>query len=180
MIEMLNHLGLTVSWQKAMKLFDDKKNRSQDVSEITPDNIPVMLLIDNVNLYRGKRKHLRIFRRQGQSTMWNFTVEAMLIPQLDGIRELLLDKQFSLSPQGDVTKMDPDDMCTENHKEKLDVFEAFVDRYLLGLLDDCLNNVPFTTSQLKNMSEQEVNKTLTNEEAFKNLHKRQNRSVSLR
>ena len=66
MIEMLNHLGLTVSWQKAMKLFDNKmKSQQSDRTKITPDNVPVMLLIDNINIYRGKRKLLRITRPQG-------------------------------------------------------------------------------------------------------------------
>ena len=50
-IGMLNHIGLTVSWQKAMKLFDDKmKMEKQYLANITPQDIPVMLLIDSINI----------------------------------------------------------------------------------------------------------------------------------
>lgn len=78
-IGMLNHLGLTVSWQRAMQLFDDKmKKQAKDLTEVTPEDIPVMLLMDNINIYRGRRKHLRLFQPKG-SNMWNFTAQAVLI-----------------------------------------------------------------------------------------------------
>ena len=75
---------------------------------------------------------MRVVRRKG-STMWNFTGQAVLIPQLDGIEELFSDNSGSLAPQGIVTDMKADDIFTENDDEKLKIFEASVDRYLLSL-----------------------------------------------
>ena len=167
-IGMLNHVGLTVSWQKAMQVFDDRaKMQKDDLAKITPGDIPLILLIDNINIYRGKRKHLRVVRPEG-STMWNFTAQAMLIPELDGVRDLFLDEQSCLAPQGVVTEMQADELFVESHPEKSQIFETSIDRYLIGLLDDALNKVPFTLSHLKSMSEEELNKCLT-AEGFKNL-----------
>ena len=56
--------------------------------------------------------------------------------------------------------MEPDEIFLENDKEKMELFEAFVDRYLLGILDDTLNKVPFTLTQLKNMTGRELNSSL--------------------
>ena len=95
--------------------------------------------------------------------MWNFTGQAVLIPQLDGIEELFLNDKSSLSPQGEVTEMRADDIIIESDVEKL-----AVDRYLISLLHDALNKVPFTLSQLKDMSEKELNSFLT-AEGFKDL-----------
>ena len=48
----------------------------------------------------------------------------------------------SLVLQGEVTEMKADE-------EKLEVFEAAVDKNLISLLHDSLNKVPITLSQLK-------------------------------
>lgn len=43
-ISMLNHLGLTVSWEKAMKLFDSHKAKQQEeISKQTPVESPVVM-----------------------------------------------------------------------------------------------------------------------------------------
>jgi hypothetical protein len=77
-IGMLNHLGLTVSWRKAMDFFNKRsKKQEKEVTQLTPAGVPVILLIDNINIYRGKRKHLRLFKSLGP-TMWNFTAQAVL------------------------------------------------------------------------------------------------------
>ncbi len=58
-IGMLNHLGLTVSWRKAMDFFDKRsKKQQEDITQLTPAGVPVILLIDNINIYRGKKRHL--------------------------------------------------------------------------------------------------------------------------
>ena len=59
-ITMMNHLGLTVSWEKAIKFFNEQqKRREKDIAQLSPADIPVILMIDNINIYRRKRKHLR-------------------------------------------------------------------------------------------------------------------------
>lgn len=38
----------------------------------TTDDKPVILLLDNINLYRGNKRHQRLFKTLGHK-MWNFT-----------------------------------------------------------------------------------------------------------
>ena len=98
-ITMLNHLGLTVSWENAMKFFDRRKaKKGEEISKQTPIDLPVILLFDNINMYRGKHKHLRLFKYTG-STMWNFTGQAVLIPNLEALEDILQSKNASLRPQ---------------------------------------------------------------------------------
>ena len=81
-IGMLNHIGLTVSWQKAMDVLDDRMDKMKaHVKEITPTDVAIILLMDNINIYKGKRKHFRIFKEITPS-MWNFTGRAFIIPFL--------------------------------------------------------------------------------------------------
>ena len=90
-IGMLNHLGLTVSWRKAKDFFDKRSNKQQEeITQLTPAGVPVILLIDNINIYRGKKKHLRLFKSIGP-TMWNFTAQALLIPNVDGMDDIFKD-----------------------------------------------------------------------------------------
>ena len=53
-IGMLHHIGLTISWTTAMKLLDErlKKLQLQRQSELK-DLLPVVLLMDNINMYHG-------------------------------------------------------------------------------------------------------------------------------
>ena len=96
---MLNHLGLTVSWRKAMDFFDKRSNKQQEeITQLTPAGVPVILLIDNINIYQGKKKHLRLFKSIGP-TMWNFTAQALLIPNVDGMDDIFKDEKACLSPQ---------------------------------------------------------------------------------
>ena len=93
----MNHLGLIVSWEKAMKFFDEQqKKREKDIAQLSPADIPVILMIDNINIYRGKRKHLRLFKSAGP-TMWNFTGQALLIPNIDGMDEVLNNKESCIT-----------------------------------------------------------------------------------
>ena len=166
-IGMLNHLGLTVSWQTAMNFFDQKmKMQEEDLVKITPKNVPVMLLIDNINIYRGKRKHLRVFSPKS-TTMWNFTGQAVLLPEVDGLDEVFADRKSCLLPQGDATKITADDIFIEKDSEKTKTFDNFVDKYLAELLSDALNKCPFSVQQLQCMSEKEVNSSLSTD-GFKN------------
>ena len=42
------------------------------VQEHCNDSSPVILLMDNINMYRGKKRHDRLFKEIGPK-MWNFT-----------------------------------------------------------------------------------------------------------
>ena len=92
-IGMLNHVGLTVSWLTAMNFFDAQKRKlEENIRSITPVDVPILLLMDNINMYRGKRKHLRLFKSMGP-TMWNFTPQAVLIANVDGLEKTITIKK---------------------------------------------------------------------------------------
>ncbi|CAB4032914.1 Hypothetical predicted protein [Paramuricea clavata] len=79
-VELLNHVGLTVSWKKAMQVLDQRMIKMKEkIKKLTPTDIAIILLMDNINIYKGKRKHLRIFKEITPS-MWNFTGRAIIIP----------------------------------------------------------------------------------------------------
>ena len=64
-IGMLNHLGLTVSWQTAMKFFDDKmKRQKQHLDEISLKDIPIKCYqakrLYDVELYRTSSTYTTI------------------------------------------------------------------------------------------------------------------------
>ena len=67
-------------------------NFDQIILERVPDDIPVMLLMDNINMYRGNKRHHRLFKTLGPK-MWNFTVRGVIIPNCDDIRQLLSNPQ---------------------------------------------------------------------------------------
>ena len=170
-ITMMNHLGLTVSWEKAIKFFDEQqKRREKDIAQLSPADIPVILMIDNINIYRGKRKHLRLFKSAGP-TMWNFTGQALLIPSVDGMDKVLNDKESCISSQGSVTDMKPDNIYLENDDEKTKLFNAFVDKYLVELLDVALNKLPFSVHQFKEMTEKQIDSWIATASNFESTEK---------
>ena len=72
MINMLNECGLTVHWDTLMNFLDDQLERKiKHVENLTPQKIPLLLLIDNVNIYPGnKLRHHQLFKAYGDN-MWN-------------------------------------------------------------------------------------------------------------
>ena len=101
-----------------MDFFDKRsKKQQEDITQLTPAGVPVILLIDNINIYRGKKKHLRLFKSIGP-TMWNFTAQALLIPNVDGMDEIFKDKKAGLSPQSETVKIEADDIFLESDEKK--------------------------------------------------------------
>ena len=53
-IEMLNHIGLTVSWKKAMQVLDERMVKMKEhVKKLMPTDISIIILMDNINIYKG-------------------------------------------------------------------------------------------------------------------------------
>ena len=158
-IGMLNHLGLTVSWRKAMDFFDKRSNKQQEkITQLTPAGVPVILLIDNINIYRGKKKHLRLFKSIGP-TMWNFTAQALLIPNVDGMDDIFKDEKACLSPQSETVNIKAEDIFLESDENRNELFTSAVDRYLLDIIN-CAIKIQCSAKQLKEMSEQQLNNKL--------------------
>ena len=79
------------------------------ISEKAPVNIPVILLLDNINMYRGNKRHHRIFKILGP-TMWNFTVCGAIIPNCDGVHDMIHDPKMAQEPQKQLTTLKPEDL----------------------------------------------------------------------
>ena len=116
-----------------------------------------MLLMDNINIYKGKRKHLRIFK-QITSSMQNFTGRALIIRELSHETKALLDKvSCCLESQTDVLKLDPMGISYSPDE----VFEQYKDYYILSAMDKVYNCLPQINKKMIEMSKTELNKWLT-------------------
>jgi hypothetical protein len=60
--------------------------------------------MDNINLYRGRRRHLRLINPMGPK-MWNFTGKAAIIPNLEGSEDLMSCKETATMPQTDIASL---------------------------------------------------------------------------
>ena len=161
-ITMLNHMGLSISWKKFIQFLDIRlKEKPALIKDKTADLHPVILLMDNINMFRGKKKHIRLLHNVGPK-MWNFTGRGLLIPRLsEKEKQMLSDKQKCTEPQKDVMLLDCEEIFLENDKDKVKLWEAAVDKYLLEILDFSLNKIHLNESAaLSAMSENDVIKWL--------------------
>jgi hypothetical protein len=139
MVNMLNKIGLTVHWDTMMNFLDKQLVVNEKyVQSRTPLNMPLLLPMDNVNIYRGKQHHHRLFKAY-QENMWNFTGQGILIPNIDGIEDLFLCEDTSLESQHDVIKFTSDDITLQHYPEMEKIWSEHKDNYLLKLLEDGIN-----------------------------------------
>ena len=82
----------------------------QIISEFCSEEEPLIYLLDNVNLYKGLPVHRRIFNRARTSTILNFTVKAVMKPNLNGIEWMLEGTSNFLESQGDINKLEASDV----------------------------------------------------------------------
>ena len=79
-----------------MKFLDDQLEKKMEyVATLTPQEMPLLLLIDNVNIYRGNKRHHRLFKAY-DNNMWNFTVRGLLVPHLGEYTTFYLQKRLQL------------------------------------------------------------------------------------
>lgn len=159
MINTLNKCGLTVHWDTLMNFLDKQlKAKMKHVATLTPQEMPLLLLMDNVNIYQGNKRHHRLFTMYGDN-MWNFTVRGMIVPYLEGLEELFSSKETAAESQYDVKEFTFKDISLENNQEHHDLWNKHVDSYLVKLLQIALNIS--TTKPFKEMSEEECNSYLS-------------------
>ena len=60
--------------------------------------------MDNINMYRGKRRHDRLYKSLGPK-MWNFTGRGALLPNLVGIEDLFRAEETCTQPQRPVQEL---------------------------------------------------------------------------
>ena len=139
MVNMLNKIGLTVHWDTMMNFLDKQLVVNEKyVQSRTPLNMPLLFLMDNINIYRGNQHHHRLFKAY-QENMWNFTGQGILIPNIDGIEDLFLCEDTSLESQHDVIKFTSDDITLQHYPEMEKIWSEHKDNYLLKLLEDGIN-----------------------------------------
>ena len=157
-ITVLNHLGLTFSWKNLVDYLDKQLQHKEEVLKSRfKELLPVIIMMDNINMYRGKRKHLRLLKYVGPK-MWNFTGRGVFFPNLDCVRHLLSAKQKYLEPQKDVLLLEAAEIFLEGDPDKMKLWEKAKDKYLLGVLDNTLNTMPVLPRDqlLSKMSDKEI------------------------
>ncbi len=65
--------------------------------------------MDNVNLYRGNKRHLRLLKNLGP-VMWNLTVRGVLIPDTSQIKDLFDDRTAAEEPQRPLKDINAEDL----------------------------------------------------------------------
>ena len=91
--------------------FLDKRLEQLDktVAEKCLHSLPIMLLMDNINMYRGKKRHDRLFKEIGPK-MCNFTGRAAVIPDVSSIADLLSCKETTTESQTDIADLQFEDI----------------------------------------------------------------------
>ena len=93
-----------------MGYLDKRLEKSQHlINDKFPTETSVIMLIDNINLYRGRRRHERLVRLLGPK-MWNFTVRAALHPNIHGIEHHFQDPTSYTKPQILITDLEASDI----------------------------------------------------------------------
>ena len=106
------------------------------IDDRAPASKPVMLLLDNINLYHGNRRHHRLFNLLGPK-MWNFTVRGLVIPNVDGIEDLFNSKETAEEPQRSLKEVKAQDTLIGRciHSFSLDNYSTKAVR-MSSLLDE--------------------------------------------
>ena len=166
LMNMLCRMGLTLSWQ-TLDSFLVKQMGENDMKfkTMTPVDIPVLILMDNINMYRGAKKYVRLFKVFGP-TMWNFTGRGIMLPNIDKIKPFFKDKSTAVDSQRDVLTMECDDILIDSNTEHSALWDSWLNYYLLYLIDEGLNTL-VTDKALNSMTESEINKWLS-EKRFEN------------
>ena len=169
LVNMPNLIGVTMHWNTLMR-FLDKHNKNREIelqSKISMEK-PIIVLMDNINIYRGYERHHRIFK-EPLMNMWNFTVRGLLNPSIAGI-ELFKNVETCLESQADVIGWTSADLDIEHNNELQAQWVNFQKRYILCLLRDGLNRIPSHEKPLCKMRESDCHHWLSKAD----LNKQQN------
>ena len=90
---------------------------------------PIIVLMDNINIYRGYQRHHRIFK-EPLMNMWNFTVRGLLNSSIAGIEELFKNMETCLESQADVIDWTSADLEIEHTNELNEKWVNFQKRSL--------------------------------------------------
>ena len=86
LMNLLCRMKITYSWAVLSTFLDNFiEKKEQHVKDLANLDIPLVFLMDNINMYRGNKKYHRLFKLFGPK-MWNFTGRGLLIPDISEIK----------------------------------------------------------------------------------------------
>ena len=123
---MLNHIVVTIHWNTLMRFLDPcQVKKSAELQAKLTSEKPLIVLLDDVNIYRGHQRHHRLFKGPIMN-MWNFTVRGLLKPIIDGDEELFKDESTSIQSQDSVTDWTSDNIKLESDNELNLLWDKFL------------------------------------------------------
>ena len=84
-------------------------NLMQIFAGSTQKKVFKLMNMDNINIYRGRRRHHRLFNQVGPK-MWNLTGRAVIIPDIECIKDLMSCKETATMSQTDIGSIKVDDL----------------------------------------------------------------------
>ena len=151
-----------------MQVLDNRMDKMTDhIKELTPTDIAIILLMDNINICKGRRKHLRTFKELTPS-MWNFTGRAIIIPFVSElVKQHTNKKEDMCQSQKDVLKLNSSDVLYSAKNKDDKIFEKYKDYYILSAMDKAYNSLPISKKRFSEMSETEFNSWLSSSDFSK-------------
>ena len=123
-----------------MQVLDNRMEKMTDhIKELALTDIAIISLMDNINIYKGKRKHLGIFKELMPS-MWNFTGRAIIIPFVsESVKLHTKNKEDTCQRQKDVLKLNCSDVLYSARSKDDKIFDKYKDYYILSAMDKAFN-----------------------------------------
>ena len=129
-------MSLTYNWETIGRYLDSYiENKLQYSKNNAPPEVPIILLIDNINMYRGNKKYHILFKAFGPK-MWNFTGRGALIPNTDGLSDLFDDEETAAKSQNDLNDITFDDISLQLSHEHSELWNEWKEHYILDCLFD--------------------------------------------
>ncbi len=135
-------MSLTYSWETLGKYLDAfMENKLLHICKKASIDVPIILLMDNINVYRGNKKYHRLFATFCPK-MWNFTGRGIFFPNIEGIEHLFSESQTASESQRDIINLVAEDLTIDSNDPHLEIWNDWKDKFLLQGLDACLNRFP--------------------------------------
>ena len=165
LMNFLCKMSLTYSWETLGKYLDAfMEKKLLHICKKASIDVPIILLMDNINVYRGNKKYHRLFATFGPK-MWNFTGRGILFPNTKGIEHLFNDSHTASESQRDILNLLAEDLMIYGNDAHLEVWNDWKDKFLLQGLDASLNRFPrsldLTSANEKGFDECLKNSNLT-------------------
>lgn len=88
-------------------------NFQELIDKSAPTSVSSILLMDNINLYHGNRRHHRLFKVLGPK-MWNFTVRGLIVPKFHKFQDLFQSGETAEESQHDPKEVTAEDTFIGN------------------------------------------------------------------